>query len=603
MNVLGVKPCKDALASRYLNINNAGTPENYKGYVIPGARGNGGTNYTGDYSPASSISPARTFTGAENMVDSGVGPNDTYGYGSDATQSFAGFTPEQSPGERISRVEVALKAYLLLPLLSSEDVVLTAKVDGVTVSNLLVEESNFNNKIGLVNAVMLYIDITGSRNWSWSDIDNSLQVTLDHPNFLLGHPIYYDAVGLRVTTVPGTDNTGGSAPTAYIDALVDAGQIQSVFPRVVRASDVWTGEGCGVSGIWCQGQGVTVAVVDSGAVKTEDVKDRLIASVNFDDDEHDSLDSFGHGTFVSGIIAGDGTSSNGQYMGIAPRTNILNARVSGDEGMSTEADVVEALGWILANKSRYGVRVVNLSLNSSVMQSYHTSPLCAAAEVLWFNGLVVVVSAGNNGTASLYPPANDPFVITVGATDDRGTVTLSDDTLASFSAYGTSETGSVKPEVVAPGRNIVSLLPQNDETWIGLFHDSNRVNENYFRMSGTSMSAPMVSGIAALLLQDEPGLNPDQVKYRLMSTAAGASRWPGYDPARAGAGVVDAAAALSSTSTDTANTGVTASQLLWTGSEPVTWGSVNWNSVNWNSVNWNSVNWNSVNWNSTYWEP
>jgi serine protease AprX len=127
-------------------------------------------------------------------------------------------------------------------------------------------------------------------------------------------------------------------------------------------------------------------------------------------------------------------------------------------------------------------------------------------------------------------------------------------------------------------------------------------------MSGTSMSAPMVAGIVALLLQDEPNLNPDQVKHRLMSTAAGASRWSGYDPARAGAGIVDAAAAISSTSNAAANTGVHASQLLWTGNDPITWGSVNWNSVNWNSVNWNSVNWNSVNWNSvnwnsTYWEP
>jgi serine protease AprX len=474
----------------------------------------------------------------------------------------------------------------------------------VTVANLLVQESNFNNKIGLLNAGMLYVDITGTRNWTWADLDSSLQVTLDHPNFLLGHPIYYDALGLRVTTVPGTDDSGGSGPTSQTNALVDATKIQSVFPRVVRASDVWSG----VTGAPKQGQGITVAVLDSGSVKTDDVKDRMIASANFDDDEHDSLDSYGHGTFVAGIIAGDGKSSNGQYMGIAPRTNILSARVSGDEGMATEADVVEALGWILANKTRYGVRVVNMSLNSSVMQSYHTSPLCAAAEVLWFNGIVVVVSAGNNGTANLYPPANDPFVITVGATDDRGTVTLSDDTMASFSAYGTSETGSVKPEVVAPGRNIVSLLPQNDETTIGIFHNPNRVNEHYFRMSGTSMSAPMVSGVVALLLQDEPNLNPDQVKHRLMSTAAGTGRWSGYDPQRAGAGIIDAAAALSSTSMDAANTGMRASQLLWTGHEPITWGSVNWNSVNWNSVNWNSVNWNSVNWNSvnwnsTYWEP
>ena len=86
--------------------------------------------------------------------------------------------------------------------------------------------------------------------------------------------------------------------------------------------------------------------------------------------------------------------------------------------------------------------MVNLSLNSSLAQSYDTSPLDAAVEIVWFNKIVVVVSAGNNGSSTLYPPANDPFVITVGATDDQGTVGTSDDTLATFSAHGTTESGT-----------------------------------------------------------------------------------------------------------------------------------------------------------------
>jgi serine protease AprX len=220
---------------------------------------------------------------------------------------------------------------------------------------------------------------------------------------------------------------------------------------------------------------------------------------------------------------------------------------------------------------------------------------------LWFNGIVVVVSAGNNGTATLYPPANDPFVITVGATDDLGTPGLSDDQMATFSAYGVTESGFAKPDLVAPGRNIIGFLPENGKLTIGRLHPANRVNQHYFRMSGTSMAAPMVSGAVALLLQDEPGLNPDQVKYRLKATAVKAAGWPAYNTAKAGAGYLDVFAAVHGTSQQSANTGQTASQLLWTGSEPITWGSVSWNSVSWNSVSWNSVSWNSVSWNSVSW--
>ncbi|MEO5952923.1 MAG: S8 family serine peptidase, partial [Chloroflexia bacterium] len=440
-NAIGVKPTDDGSASQWHNSDNAGTPENYKAYLVPGARGNGGTNYTGDYSPAASVTPPRLFNSADLIVDGGTGPNNTYGWGSNGTQTIGGFLAERGNNQRISQVEVALDAYVPTMLSSTEDPRISVLVNGQTVSNVTVQNTNFDPLIGQAHAGLIYVNVTGTRNWTWGDFDNGLQVKLDQSMFSSSHSVYYDAVGLRVTAVAGTDNSGGVAPPSQTSTMPDANALINSFNKTVRASDVWGTR---------QGQGQTIAVIDSGVVKTDDLKGRIVAAANFDDNEHDSNDSFGHGTFVAGIIAGDGKASDGQYMGIAPKASILNVRVSGDQGIASESDTIEALQWVLTNKDRYNVQVVNMSLNSSLMQSYNTSPLCAAVEVMWFNKMVMVVSAGNNGTANLYPPANDPFVITVGATDDKGTPSLSDDTLATFSAWGTTGAGTVKPEIVAP---------------------------------------------------------------------------------------------------------------------------------------------------------
>ena len=552
---------------------------------------------------ATSVGTAITnqYTNLNLMVDGeGLGPNSTFGnrIGS-GKGTFGGFNVEAVPGHSITKVEAVFYAYVNGSF--SKDFRIKAYINGNDQKQISVKTTIFANRIGASNAGLVYVDLTSTKNWQWIDFYSNLELYVEQAGFASGNTVYYDAVGLRITSAPGMDNSlDALTDPVTTDSAIDGSNQVNVYNQVIGATQLWNTTNK------LQGKNVAIAVVDSGIYKTKDISGRVKVNVNFNPSYHDGMDRYGHGTFVAGIIAGNGNKSNGKYIGVAPKATLLNVRIADDQGMMYESDVIASLQWVYDNKDKYDIRVVNLSLNSTVAQSYHTSPLDAAVEVLWFNGIVVVASAGNNGTATLCPPANDPFIITVGATDDKATATLADDTIATFSAYGVTESGYAKPDLVAPGRMIIGLLPENDKLSMSRARLSNRVDTTYFKMSGTSVSAPMVSGAVALLLQDEPTLTPDQVKYRLMATAN--KNWNGYNPSTAGAGYLDIVSAVDGTTIESANTGIPASQLLWSGSDQVAWqsvnwNSVNWNSVNWNSVNWNSVNWNSVNWNSDHWEP
>lgn len=399
----------------------------------------------------------------------------------------------------------------------------------------------------------------------------------------------------QLASMPGVRWVSPDAPIIKADCntCVDTSHLQSAYIRAIYADRVWN------TYPYVQGQNVAVAVVDTGVTMKDDFRassgsSRIITSTSFISSTTGAADGYGHGTHVAGIIGGNGRSESGAYIGVAPRVNLVNLRVGDSTGSANASDVVMGLQWIYTNKSAYNIRAVNLSLGTTVPESYMTSPLDAAVEILWFSGVVVVASAGNTGDATgvQSAPANDPFVITVGATDDHGTSGLSDDTLAPYSSHGTTLDGFAKPEMVAPGTNIVSLLASQSEPLVQ-GHQDHIVDESYLRLSGTSMAAAVTSGAVALLLQDEPNLNPDQVKYRLMSTAIRGGRWTGN--------YLNAANVVFGSTTATANTGIVASQLLWTGNQPINWSSVNWGSVNWGSVNWGSVNWGSVNWGSVNW--
>ena len=230
-------------------------------------------------------------------------------------------------------------------------------------------------------------------------------------------------------------------------------------------------------------------------------------------------------------------------MGVAPRANIVSVKVSDDDGNTTVLDVINGLQFAVDNKAALGIRVVNLSLASMTAESYRTDPLDAAVEQAWFNGLTVVAAAGNEGAAQdgvTFAPANDPWVVTVGALDDKGTWMRGDDSLAPWSSRGLTQDGVRKPDVLAPGVGLVSTLALGSD-----FQDlcpGCVVDGRYFRAGGTSMATAVVSGAAALLLEDHPDWTPAQVKGALVST---------LDDVPGAGGVVNAANALNASSTFT----------------------------------------------------
>jgi serine protease AprX len=400
-------------------------------------------------------------------------------------------------------------------------------------------------------------------------------------------------VSLDAPMANQSQNYGPPAPTTTVPT-------DNFFLDSMRVRDVWN--------MGLDGSGIGVAVIDSGISTDTDFRTNPKVYV-FATNSKSATDIYGHGTHVAGIIAGTGSDSNGRYMGVAPGVTMYAIKIADGDGMAYESDVVAGLQWVYNNKSTYNIRVVNLSLNTTTEQSYHASPLDAAVEILWFNGVVVVVSAGNVdplSTLRLYntSPANDPFVITVGAADEKGTASTSDDVFATYTSFGISADGNLKPNIFAPGSNIYSVLSK-DSPWKTQYPDRVALNGQYIRLSGTSMSAPMVTGAVALLLQDEPNLTPDQVKYRLMN-ATSRSFCQKIAKTNYCLPNLDVYAAVTGTTTASANTGALPSQLLYSGTEPIAWtsvgwNSVGWNSVGWNSVGWNSVGWNSVGWNSTYW--
>jgi serine protease AprX len=325
----------------------------------------------------------------------------------------------------------------------------------------------------------------------------------------------------RVKTV--AVNASVRPRTTDVETNWNSRPLATAYPYSVLAPQSWA---------LATGAGVGVAVIDTGIdgglpdFADANGASRVIASAVTDASATTPADTYGHGTHVAGIIAGNGRNRApddplaGRYVGIAPDANLISVKAGTDDGGATILDAIYGLQFVVEHKDDYNIRIVNLSLESTVADSYRTDPLDAAVESAYLHGILVVAAAGNHGAtegAADYAPGNDPFALSVGAVDDQGTPRRGDDVFADWSSVGRTQDGFAKPEIGAPGAHIVSTLAP--ESAFASLCASCIVDGEYIRAGGTSMAAPVVSGVAALVLERHPDWTPDEVKSTLIATA------------------------------------------------------------------------------------
>ncbi len=366
------------------------------------------------------------------------------------------------------------------------------------------------------------------------------------------------------------------------------------------------------------GQGVTVAVLDTGIDNLPDFAGRLTGGVDLSGGSNPYQDSYGHGTFVAGLIAGNGASSNGQYSGESPGASLVSIKVAGASGTTHLSTLILGLQWAVDHRGAYGIKVLNISLGFKTSLSTVLDPLDNAVEATWNSGIAVIVSAGNAGpfNGTILAPGDDPLVITVGSLDDMATTSAADDEMTDFSSAGPTATdGWVKPDLVTSGRSVVSLAAPGSTIYNS--YPSARIGSANFVGSGTSFSAAIASGAAALVLSGNSGLTPDEIKARLLGNA---DPGPVGNPFVDGHGALDAQAAATSGpmnlsqaagllptllgatvsllpdgSADTWNTG------LWAPAPSGQQASGQWNGDNWNGSDWNGEAWGGKAWNYGAW--
>jgi len=417
-----------------------------------------------------------------------------------------------------------------------------------------------------------------------------------------------DLTGAQILAVAADKHVTAITTDAPVRLSAVTAPTTEKWPYVTSVQKYWA------SGTSPAAPAATIAIVDSGIDATRpEFVGRIAASVNLSTLPGNSPgDGRGHGTFVAGIAASDMQGKSGA----APGAKIVSLDVMDDQGMAKTSDVIAAADWILANKAKYGIRVANFSLHSSVANSFRFDPLDKAVERLWFNNVVVVVAAGNYGSSSgpsgvPFAPGNDPFVITVGASDTGKSVSTNDDVAAPWSAYGYTLDGFAKPDLAAPGRYMVGPVPVTSTLYAE--RPDHIVEPGYMELSGTSFAAPIVSGVSALILGKHPEYTPDQVKGALM---LGVKTMPLATPLSEGVGEVNAARSLDIVNppnpnkaldafivTDPVSGGLVFDAASWAdrAKSDASWADASWADASWADASWSAASWADASWSDSSW--
>ena len=402
--------------------------------------------------------------------------------------------------------------------------------------------------------------------WSSDDDDDSDDDDSDDEGYVALALVSEDPAQTESADSAESSKTGHqSFRSGTVDAADRAGSLYNVVDQI-RARNLWEN---GVTG-----SGVDVAVIDTGVAPVPALTgaDKVKAMVDLSSESHVSeavyLDTYGHGSHISGIIAGSDPGGDpatakdrpDEFHGVAPDAGIVSVKVGDNTGAVDVSQVIAAIDWVIQhrNEGDLNIRVINLSYGTDGEQDYRIDPLSYAVERAWDAGIVVVAAAGNEGRgAQLANPARDPFIISVGAVaeNDYGylrvpkwasTGSLFTKAEGQYYGFWTPEYSGSYPDLVAPGGSIESLRVPGSR--IAAEHPEGMVSETILKGSGTSQSAAVVSGAVALLLQQRPEMTPDQVKALITSTA---DRLPWTLTTQQGAGVIDVTeAALAPIPTD-----------------------------------------------------